>query len=141
MGSGGLSFCLGFASLKPGEQGVRSLVLSSAGWLPIGPCPGVAGKGWCLLADWPHSMSSLLRNLLAPEAVFWVIFPLLNQHKMAGLETWGVELRAQPPGLAGWGPALLLPGYPLHSEGGPGPTLILGLIVARHASWDSRGCV
>lgn len=97
MGSGGLSFCLGFASLKPGEQGVHSLVPSSAGWLPIGPCPGVAGRGWCLLADWPHSMPSLLRNLLAPEAVFWVIFPLLNQHKWQAwkLGGWRSGLSAQ----------------------------------------------
>lgn len=94
MGSGGLSFCLGSASLKPGEQGIHSLVPSSAGWLPIWPGAGVAGRGWCLLADLPHSMPGLLRNLLAPEAVFWVIFPLLNQHKMAALK------------LGGWSPGL-----------------------------------
>lgn len=77
----------------------------------------------------PTAWPSLLRKLF--QRLFQVVSPQLGQHRLAGLETWGVEPCAQPPGPQG----RVLPPHPLgaHAQWGgacsgrPDPALTLEL--------------
>lgn len=90
----------------------------------------------------PTAWPSLLRKLF--QRLFQVVSPQLSQHRLAGLETWGMEPCAQPPGPQDR--VLPPPRVPMHSGEehaleGQIQRSPWSSILAPNVSWDGRDCV